>query len=127
MNTLTFIACRRCSNPVVRSIDRLTITADPTALTPHQEAHAWLTNTSTYKVLTIGRRQLLQWRHPNPPNARELVTHIAAGTTPHRTILATHHCPSTPNDLALLDWQPRDRQAALPRPPRPSLPEEAPF
>ena len=113
---LTITACHKCHAPVIHATTPLALDADPTALTPLTEAHAWITATDTYAIRTLGRRQWLLWRNPSPRACTELVTAIRDHATPALTILAEHTCPApaTSLDHALSTWLPADRAAIQP-------------
>lgn len=115
---LRLIACRKCNAPTIVTIDYTTTTCDLPALTPIDEARAWLAHRPTYAIRTFGARQWLLWRNPSPAASRDLVQHLANHTTPDYTILAAHQCPGTPVDIAtaLDTWKTHDRAVTMPPP-----------
>jgi hypothetical protein len=125
--TLQLLACRKCSAPVIQAKDAIVVRCDLPAMSPEEEALAWLAGRPTYSIASVGAEQHLIRRFCTRETAREAVALIAAGTRPDLTVLAAHRCPGAEQrDPSLRDWRPRDRRAFLPSPRTPP-PEEPQF
>ena len=126
---LSIVACRTCRAPTIYTDAIYPIRCDPPNLTAPDEARAWLADEPTYRVQTIGRRQLLRRRAPSPQAIRDLTTELQQSTPRTITVLAPHRCPGFAlPDLDLATWQPIDRHGFHPRPrPRPARDEQVPF
>lgn len=126
---LTITACHHCKTPTLRSDHLYTQLLELNALTPTQEAHAWINDQPTYELRTHGTRQHPHYRNPSPRAMTQLAHTITTQQPATRTVLTPHTCPGPTNpDIHLTTWQPKDRDAFQPKQrPRPTDTQEVPF